>query len=75
MQFLNTIIHTLCTSSGMHPSTLRGLPPALVPDSPALHGHPITLCSHDPDVKSQPPNLFKLHCTQCVVASFATTEY
>lgn len=53
---------------------LAGLPP-FSRREPLLHGHQISLSSHDPSLALPPVGVFNWHYVQCVLKKFATPEY
>lgn len=55
------------------PLNLSGGP--LFPNERALHGHQITLTTHDRSVALPPVGVFNWHYIQCVLKKFSTPDY
>jgi hypothetical protein len=47
----------------------------LTPNDPMLHGHQVTLITHDPSLSLPPAGVFNWHYVQCVLTKFATDAY
>jgi hypothetical protein len=45
------------------------------PNDPLIHGHQITLTSHDPSMPLPPVGVFNWHYVQCVLTKFSTPDY
>jgi hypothetical protein len=49
--------------------------PLTNPNEPLVHGHQITLTSHDPALPLPPVGVLNWHYVQCVLTKFSTLDY